>query len=405
MTARWNNLSVKSATKRHWVAWPSFFGWQDRGGLARWGRLFVGDGQRQETAPDPYRAESLVQLAFSADAKSLLTLGTGGQASAVWDVVTGKCIRSSEGKAGDGLDINDQNALVSPGWKYLAYLKRNDAGNRLIHTRDLASGKELPQIDMGGFGTTQTLAFSADDTTLIWDDYPARGIVLSDVTTGKELRRLRDHSRQEGDVFDDQAMAIALSPDGKSLAVCRMSHTIDLWNLSSGKLTYPLGPPTEAQLELRNVIDMAGIRVRPALAFSADGKRLTCSLGGETAREFQADTGTEILVTDDGHRWPVSTLALSADGKSLYTYAHGDPVRVWDWATGKETGQFRAPDRATHAVFSTKAGLASRLTVTLTFTARGASRRGRLTKPRYPSLFPLMGRWWPCDSGPTRRST
>ena len=50
-------------------------------------------------------------------------------------------------------------------------------------------------------------------------------------------------------------------------------------------------------------------------------------------------------MTDDGHRWPVSTLALSADGKSLYTYAHGDPVRVWDWATGKETGQFRAPDR------------------------------------------------------------
>ena len=298
--------------------------------------------------------KSLVQLAFSADAKSLLTLGTGGQASAVWDVLTGKCIRSSEGKAGDGLDINDQNALVSPGWKYLAYLKRNDAGNRLIHTRDLASGKELPQIDMGGFGTTQTLAFSADDTTLIWDDYPARGIVLSDVTTGKELRRLRDHSRQEGDVFDDQAMAIAFSPDGKSLAVCRMSHTIDLWNLSSGKLTYPLGPPTEAQLRLRNVIDMAGIRVRPALAFSADGKRLTCSLGGETARQFQADTGTEILVTDDGHRWPVSTLALSADGKSLYTYAHGDPVRVWDWATGKETGQFRAPDRATHAVFSSE---------------------------------------------------
>ena len=25
---------------------------------------------------------------------------------------------------------------------------------------------------------------------------------------------------------------------------------------------------------------------------------------------------------------------------------------VWDWATGKETGQCRPPDRATHAVFS-----------------------------------------------------
>ncbi len=102
--------------------------------------------------------KSLVQLAFSADAKFLLTLGTSGQAIAVWDVATGKCVRSSEGKAGGGLGINDQNALVSPGWKYLAFLTRNDAGNRLIHIRDLATGKELAQIDVGGFGPTQTLS-------------------------------------------------------------------------------------------------------------------------------------------------------------------------------------------------------------------------------------------------------
>ena len=35
----------------------SLFGWQVRGGLAGWGRLLVGDGQRQETAPAPDRAE------------------------------------------------------------------------------------------------------------------------------------------------------------------------------------------------------------------------------------------------------------------------------------------------------------------------------------------------------------
>jgi WD40 repeat protein len=344
--------------------------------------------------------KSLVQLAFSGNAKSLLTLGTGGQASAVWDVVTGKCVRSSEVKAGGGLDINDQNAIVSPGWKYLAYLKWNDAGNRLIHTRDLATGKELAQIDMGGFGTTQTLSFSADDTALIWDDYPARGIVLSDVTTGKELRRLRDHSRQEGDVLDDQAMAIALSPDGKSLAVCRMSHTIDLWNLASGKLTYPLGPPTEAQLRLRNVIDAAGIRVRPALAFSADGKRFTCSLGGEAARQFQADTGTEIPGTDDGHRWPVSTLALSADGKSLYTYAHGDPIRVWDWATGKETRQCMAPERATHAVFSSDGRIGFATDRAFTLHGAGGEQTWKIDKtPVSVALSPngslVAMRFWP----------
>ena len=46
--------------------------------------------------------KGLLQLAFSADARSLLTLGTGGETNAVWDVATGKCVRRSEAKAGGG---------------------------------------------------------------------------------------------------------------------------------------------------------------------------------------------------------------------------------------------------------------------------------------------------------------
>ena len=295
--------------------------------------------------------KSLVQLAFSADARSLLTLGASVQTIAVWDVVTGKCVRHIEGKARGGAVITDQNARVSPGWKYLAYLTRKDGGNRLINIRDLATGKELAQIDAGNFGATQALCFSADDKTLVWDHFPARGIVVSDAATGKELRRLGYHRRPDGDGPFDDALAIALSADGESLAVCRMSHTIELWDLASGKCTYPLGKPTEAQLELR-CTDDASAYAKPALTFSADRKKLICSLGGETARQFETDTGREIPGTDTGHRWPVSTLALSADGKSLYTYAHGDPVRVWDLATGKETAQRTAPDRAIKAVFS-----------------------------------------------------
>jgi RNA polymerase sigma factor (sigma-70 family) len=292
--------------------------------------------------------KSLVQLAFSADAKSLLTLGTRGEASAVWDVATGKCVRSSEARSGGGLDIDEQNALVSPGWKYLAYLTRNDAGNRLIHTRDLATGKELAQIEAGGFST---LCFSADDKTLFWEDYPARGTVASDAVTGKELSRVGYHRRPSGDGPYDRTLAIAASADGQSLAVCRLGNTIELWDLPSGRSIYPLGQSTEAQLALR-CTDAASAFVHPALAFSADGKRLICSLGGETARQFEVDTGREIPGTDNGHRGPVSTLALSDDGRSLYTSGHDDPVRAWNWATGKETGRRRAPDRATHAVFS-----------------------------------------------------
>jgi WD40 repeat protein len=130
-----------------------------------------------------------------------------------------------------------------------------------------------------------------------------------------------------------------------------MSNTIELWDLKSGKQMLPVGKVTNAQFEQQST-NWWNLLVRPALAFSPDGKRLVCSLGGATIRQFQADTGSEIPGPGTGHRALVSTLALSADGKALCTYGPGDPVRCWDWTTGKVTGQREVPASATHAVFA-----------------------------------------------------
>src|SRR5262249_50753090 len=112
--------------------------------------------------------DRLVQLAFSANGKSLLTLGPGGRASAVWEVETGKCIRRSPGKLPQGVFavlglIAIQNAVVSPGWKYLATPTQTDNSIVTI-VRDLATGKEVHRID----GGPEALAFSADEKRLAW---------------------------------------------------------------------------------------------------------------------------------------------------------------------------------------------------------------------------------------------
>jgi WD40 repeat protein len=366
-----------------------------RDGVVRWWETASGKWLHQIQTGQ----KGLLQLTFSADARSLLTLGTRGETIAIWDVARGKCVRRIEGKASGGYIFTDDNAIVSPGWKYLAYLTRPEGNHRLIHIRDLATGKELAQIVADQHGSTQTLCFSADDKTLFWDHMPARGVVASDAATGKELHRLGYHRRPDGDGPYDAALAIAVSADGKSLAVCRMSHTIELWDLPSGQCTYPLGQPTLAQLELR-VTDAASAFVRPALAFSPDGKTLICSLGGESARQFQVDTGREIPGMDNGHRRPVSTVALSDDGKSLYTYGHGDPVRVWDWATGKETGQRTAPDRATHAVFSRGGAVGFATDGEFILRGAGGERRWKIGEPPVSLALSPEGslvaiRFWP----------
>jgi RNA polymerase sigma factor (sigma-70 family) len=129
----------------------------------------------------PTGQQRLVHLAFSADGKSLMTLGPSGRGVAVWEVATGKCLQDSRAEMPAGyhrnglVPFNEQNAIVSPGLKYVAFQWREPSGNRQIHIRELATGKELPPIHVGGYGGTLSLCFSADEKTLMWDDWYTGG--------------------------------------------------------------------------------------------------------------------------------------------------------------------------------------------------------------------------------------
>jgi WD40 repeat protein len=280
--------------------------------------------------------EWLAQLKFSADGRSLLTAGPG-QTTAVWDVATGKCVQRSRNKPAtrvrDWTDVLKQTAVVSPGWKYVAWQHYPPPNApTLIRIRDLTSDIELPAINTTIEATA--LTFSPDAKRVVWAQFKGP-IMVSEVATGKELRRLGG----QGDIVT----ALVHSADGKSLAVCRERY-LELWDMASGKQTCRIEQSAWAN-------DAIPWQVRPALAFSPDGKDLVAGRGVVTIRQFRADTGKEIQVPAAGHRAPVSQLALSADGKSVWTYGHGDPIRCWDWATGREIEQRQLPAATTLAVF------------------------------------------------------
>jgi WD40 repeat protein len=312
------------------------------------------------------------------------------QAVVVWEVATGKCLRRYQGKPLPGLgphgyiNFEEQNAAVSPGLKYVACQRRDETGRLVIYTIELATGKLLARIDRGGFGGMHILCFAAD-RTLLWDHFPVDDMVFSDVTTGKELRRVGNHT-VEG--RSDATQAIALSPDGQSLAICRESHTIEFWDVKTGKVTRPLGKPSHAQLEQR-FIDFVGANVRPALSFSPDGKRLVCSLGGSALRQFHAGTGKEIAAPGSGGRAPLSTLALSADSRSLRAHGCLEAARSWDWATGKQTGKPEVPAGAEYAVFAAGGHFAYAVGNQVTFHGPAGKKTWRIAADEYPPLTAL----------------
>src|SRR5262249_52733018 len=94
--------------------------------------------------------------------------------------------------------------------------------------------------------------------------------------------------------------------------------------------------------------------------------------------------------------------ALSADGKSLWTYGHGGPIHCWDWATGKKTGQRSVPGSAIHASVAADGRFVFADSKDLTFCGANAQKTRPIEAVQLP-LTPLVlspdGKWVATRSG------
>jgi WD40 repeat protein len=194
-----------------------------------------------------------------------------------------------------------------------------------------ADGAPLPAGALARLGTLRFrhkfdvthAVFSRDGKALIAAD--RTGLILFwDVQTGKELRRIP--------TVDDTALGLAVSPDGKTLAVAG-TRRMRLWDLATGKLLRQWSPP-----QMRSLL------------FSPDGKTLA-SHGYDGVIHLWAPESGEKRHELKGHRDSVSAFAFSPDGKQLASASWGDSVvRVWDVAAGREVRQLKGHARNALAV-------------------------------------------------------
>jgi WD40 repeat protein len=239
-------------------------------------------------------------VAFSPDGV-LLASGHGGGGVWLWEVATGKPLRSVQGHA----DLV-QSVSFSPDGKTLA----SGARDNTVRLWEVSTGLLLRTLQ-GHEGFVLSVSFSPDGKTLASgaDDKTVR---LWDVPTGHSLRTLQGH---KGGVE-----SVSFSPNGETLASGAEDKTVRLWEVSTGQ---PL-----------RILQGHEERVQ-SVSFSPDGEILASGAADKTVRLWEVSTGLPLRILQGHEHW-VQSVSFSPDGKTLASGGAWDKtVRLWEVSTGQ----------------------------------------------------------------------
>ena len=154
----------------------------------------------------------------------------------------------------------------------------------------------------------------------------------------RHLKSQLDNSRavMPGTPTDALLRRPIISPSGDQVAVVdKNAHTINLWETATGKMTGRL-------------IGHAG--PVGVLAYSPDGNRLASGSTDKTLRLWNPATLKEVAVLR-GHENPVDCLYYSPDGVRICSVGGGS-ARLWDAVTGREVAVLGAPVRRLGVIFT-----------------------------------------------------
>lgn len=282
---------------------------------------------------------AVYSAAFYPGAARVATAGDDGLIR-VWDVRTGRLLRSVRGTGGTISDV-----AVSPDGRLLASCTDSGADSKvqLLDARTLRPHRTFEAQEEGVF----EVVFSPDGRLLASGgrDHVVR---LWDVRTGRLLRSLEGH--------DDAITALAFTPDGRRLASASAEHdsTVRLWDVRTGESLHTLAAhgdwvtsvafaPGGATLASggrdhkliiwdagtgRKVRELRQPQMVYEIEFSPDGRILAEAGGGGIVRLHDARTG-RLLSKFEAHREEINEVKFAPRGLLLLTASYDSTVKLW----------------------------------------------------------------------------
>ncbi|MFN7145306.1 MAG: WD40 repeat domain-containing protein, partial [Myxococcota bacterium] len=332
-------------------------------------RVSVWDDRKGRLLRDlPATGQPVRRAVFDDTGDRLAVLGADG-AVEVYEVATGEALRNLSGPPVAGgaftadpwLRFADDGALL---WAF--------AGPRTVIAWEIATGKERERVEIPGAGALALDPDAArgrfvrfvDAAGDVWLDThaasPKRLTLAADgfrplavAPSGKWLLVAQDGGlarldaatlRRVGPALahagDTPGVAGAVSPDGAWIVASYTSGLLRVWEVERGQVATSLG--ADARL-----LNRGAAKPVASVAFDDAGEIVTArdATGYPRMWEWRLSTEAAAMGVGAGPVLPSDTvhaLAVSPDGKTLYS-AHGDwNARAWDLATGAQTNFFWA---------------------------------------------------------------
>jgi WD40 repeat protein len=274
----------------------------------------LGDSYSLVFTPD---GKTLVVGHYQRDAK---TGPTGG--IALWDVATGQRRGLLQHTPPRGVS----RLVLAPHGKMIAAAENWKEGEKGAYKHcvtlwDAGSGKvQASLVDE----TTGTLAFSPDGKVLARSAYVIKDNRIAAVEVRRrDLTTEQDLPALSNPVSKNPLNCVAFSSDGRTLAAADYQGQIVLWDTASAKV--------------RTTIQQEDQRRVTSLAFAPDGRTLATAVGDRPGRDHEpglivlwdAATGQRRLALT-GHTNAVLAVAFSPDGRLLASGSSDHTVRLWD---------------------------------------------------------------------------
>jgi WD40 repeat protein/serine/threonine protein kinase len=285
-------------------------------------------------------SDDVTSVAFSPDSTRIVT-GSDDQTAKVWDARTGAVLLELKGHTARVRSVGfspDGTRIVTGSDDETAKVWDARSGIAQVELKGHTEG-----VYRSGFSPDGTRIFTSgdDSTAKFWD--ARTGAVLLDLPASPSTfgmcnacyspdgRRIVVCDGETAAVLDARTGApllqlkatqlvtsVAFSPDGTRIVTGSFGETAKVWNARSGTLICELQGHTD--------------RVT-SVAFSPDGARIVTGSEDETAKVWDAQSGVA-LPQLTGHNGLVTSVAFSPDGTRIVTGSEDQTAKVWDARSG-----------------------------------------------------------------------